>query len=121
MLAALPQPFAPTDYLAALDACIPRKARGLYFRRAYLCLLDHPNDRRSVYGCYRALCQGLDLTGSRALILPLIGFDFKFAEGSAYGQGALGDVARKRVRVCVDGDMWLGLMIMSRGCVVWLH
>lgn len=98
MLAALPQPFDPTDYLVPLDACIPRKARGRFFRRAYLCLLDHPNDRQCVYACYRALRLGLDLAGSRSLILPLIGFDVKFAEGSPYGQGALGEVARKQVQ-----------------------
>lgn len=101
MLAALPQPFAPDVYLVSLDACIPRRSKGRFFQRAYLCLLDHPNDRRSVYGCYRALRQGLELGGSRSLILPLIGFDFKFAEGSAYGQGVLGDVARKQARACL--------------------
>lgn len=104
-LAALPEPFGPADYLIPLDACIPRKARGRYFHRAYLCLLDHPNDRRSVYGCYRALRKGLDLAGSRAVILPLIGFDFKFVEdGSPYDNGVLSDVARKQVGVGKGGE-----------------
>ena len=38
------------------------------------------------------------------MILPLIGFDFKFAEGSVYGQGVLGDAARKQVKE--EGRRW---------------
>lgn len=105
MLQTMP-PFGPQDYVVSLDGCIPRRARGEYFRHAYLCLLDHPNDRRSIYNLYRGLRQVPDLSDSTSAIVPLLGFDFKFAPSSeqdeeinaldAVYEAHLGDASRRK-------------------------
>ena len=84
------------DVVVDLAACIPRRVRGIYFKRAFLALLDQPNDRRSVYHIYKGLRgEVLDMTGSRSLIVPLLGFDVRLEAGSIF-QAVLGDAARKR-------------------------
>lgn len=89
-------PIPNTDVVVDLAACIPRRVRGVYFKRAFLALLDQPNTRRSVYHIYRGLRgEVLDTTGSRSLIVPLLGFDVRLEAGSIF-QAVLGDAARKR-------------------------
>lgn len=84
------------DAVVDLAACIPRRVHGIYFKRAFLALLDQPNDRRSVYHIYKGLRgEVLDMTGSRSLIVPLLGFDVRLEAGSIF-QAVLGDAARKR-------------------------
>jgi len=89
-------PIPKEDVVVDLAACIPRRVRGVYFKRAFLALLDQPNDRRSVYHIYKGLRGDvLDMTGSRSLIVPLLGFDVRLEAGSIF-QAVLGDAARKR-------------------------
>ena len=90
-------PFEPDDYLVQLDACVPRRCQNKFFRHAYLCLLDYPNDRQSIYRVYKAM-RGMDLPDSRSVMMPLIGFDFRFAEDDLVYKPNLGDKSRRKVR-----------------------
>jgi hypothetical protein len=52
--------------------------------------------RRSVYNMYKALRE-MDLSDSKSVIMPLVGFDWRIERGSAY-EGKLKDDSRKTVR-----------------------
>ena len=95
MLQSMP-PFEPDDYMVCLDECVPRRYRHQFFRHAYLCLLDYPNDRKSIYRVYMAM-RGMRLADTRSVMMPLIGFDFRFCEDDVMYKAILGDKSRRKV------------------------
>lgn len=69
--------------MVSLDSCVPDRSRDKYFRHLFLSLLDHPNDLRSVLCLYQAL-RGMDLSDTKSLITPLLGFSFEIGRHTPY-------------------------------------